>query len=794
MEALRFEDGSAEPLRNISESGWVRLLAICDKEQLTLPLLCRRADFLPVSIAGQMESRLIKNEERVRRVGEAYTEIASEFSRAGLEAAVLKGFSQYPDFVPDIRYRVQYDIDFFCADDAVYQARDCLLALGYESLAEMRDFPTDHLPVMIRKTGWRWRGDFFDPEIPVSVDLHFRFWDECTEQFRAEGVEQFWRRTGQRTGGSKMYRSLNRTDALAYHCLHLLRHMLRGNLRVSHVYELAWFLQHHRQDDGFWHDWQIEHSKPLRRLQAIGFELARRWFGCDPSVVPAAEIANLPKVVNSWFERYSFAPIENLFVPNKHELWLHMALIETGAGRRSVFRRRLFPTRLPGPVDSVYVPNHQLSTAMRVRKAARYTAHLSSRAIRHARVLPSTGWHAAVWQFRDSGLTLQFWQFIAAACLLNFGAFIFFLIYNLYLLDSGFREDFIGLMNGAFTAGSLAGSLPAGALLQRFGTRRTVQVCSVGIAAVSAFRAIATGSGALIGLAFLGGIAFSIWAVTIAPAIAQLTAARARPAGFSLFFGIAIATGVLGGLAGGRLPDALAEFAAAAAIAPKQAALLAGCVFSFAAIWPAARLPGVRQARHARPKYPISPFVRRYLLALAGFNLAVGAFNPFFNTFFARKLSAGTEQIGLVFSAGQVAQVVAMMMAPFVLRKLGLIRGVMATQIATGVALIAVALSSTVWAGAFAYAAYAACQYMSEPGINTLLMSRVEPDEQSGASSLNFLAAFSAHAVAAMAAGAALSRFGYQPVIAALAAVVIVSALLFRVLLRGFEVPFASHD
>ena len=134
----------------------------------------------------------------------------------------------------------------------------------------------------------------------------------------------------------------------------------------------------------------------------------------------------------------------------------------------------------------------------------------------------------------------------------NFGVFVFVLIYNLYLLDRGYREDFIGLMNGAFTAGSVAGALPAGAILQRLGIAFAFRFCILFTALIFALRALLPGEASIIGFAFCGGSAFALWAVTIAPAIAQLTTERTRARGFSLFFAISITIGVVGGVVGGR--------------------------------------------------------------------------------------------------------------------------------------------------------------------------------------------------------------------------------------------------
>jgi predicted MFS family arabinose efflux permease len=73
-----------------------------------------------------------------------------------------------------------------------------------------------------------------------------------------------------------------------------------------------------------------------------------------------------------------------------------------------------------------------------------------------------------------------------------------------------------------------------------------------------------------------------------------------------------------------------------------------------------------------------------------------------------------------------------------------------------------------------------AFQWMSEPGLNALLMSRVAERERGGASALNYMVAFSAQAVAALGAGRLLTHFGYGAVLAASALLAAVAAGLFQ--------------
>ncbi len=79
--------------------------------------------------------------------------------------------------------------------------------------------------------------------------------------------------------------------------------------------------------------------------------------------------------------------------------------------------------------------------------------------------------------------------------------FVFFFLYNLYLLQLGFRENFLGTMSGMMTAGSVVGSILAVAAMQRYGLRRTLLAGFVLTACIAALRAYITLPPALLGLA-----------------------------------------------------------------------------------------------------------------------------------------------------------------------------------------------------------------------------------------------------------------------------------------------------
>ena len=753
---------------------WKRTLAFCARAQLTLPLALHWRDRLPDSVRARMDRNLAGNAERWQRVQAAYREVAASFEREGIEFAVLKGFSHCPCFVNNPRWRPQYDIDLLLPKEHLLRARDVVLKLGYEPLRASNG-RVDHLPTMIRKTGWQWRGDLFDPDIPVSLELHFRLWDQATELFEPAGLDQFWERRELRVLEGLSFTALHPVDAVGYASLHLLRHMLRGDGKPFHLYELAQLLHHTAASESFWTQWREWHDPSLRQLEAICFSLAHRWFDCLLPPAASDEIASLPPEVTRWLELCAYSPLSHLVRPNKDELWLHWSLIDSSRARWSMLQRRLIPPVPQGPVDAVHIPESEITWRIDVRRRWRYFRYAASRVLHHLVALPGVAIGAAQW---FAGLGSQYWTFFITAACFNFGVFIFFLLYNLYLLQLGFRENFLGLISGVMTAGSLVGCLPAAAAIRRFGAKPTLYVAFIAVACISALRATVPIAPALVALAFVGGIATSTWGVAIAPAIAQLTTERNRSLGFSLILSSGVATGVLGGIVGGHLPGKFSSLLSST-VDGYRASLLFGCAVVLLALLPLSRLQ-IDAAPASEPVFRRpSPLLLRFFAAMIVWNLGTGAFNPFFSAFFVH-LNFSTERIGMLFSSVHLTQALSMLAAPLVLNRLGLARGISTIQIATALALAGLAM----WTGpaltSFAYGSYVVFQYMTEPGVFALLMNSVPAAQRAGVSALNMMVIAAANAAAASLAGVLITRFGYPPVLTVASLTCVAAALLFR--------------
>jgi MFS family permease len=387
---------------------------------------------------------------------------------------------------------------------------------------------------------------------------------------------------------------------------------------------------------------------------------------------------------------------------------------------------------------------------------------------------------------RSKNLGRPFFVFLAASCLFNMGMFMFVLLYNLYLLDIGYKEDFLGWMSSLGTAGTLIGTVFAVLLNRLIGLKRSVVVCFAAMAMIAALRSLVVGEVALLGMAFTSGLFFALWAISITVVIAQVTTPESRPFAFSIYMATVIGIGIIADPVGGHLPLWLNRlFGPAGAAQSKQWALLLSAGIVALAVLPAMRLRLPHVMKGKRATYPRSSFVLRFLIAVAVLNIATAAFNPFASAYFSRYLKMPVESIGLVFSGSQLAQVVAILLSPLILKKFGLVWGIVYMELAAGISLATLAAGPPVGIAVLGFAGYTAFQWMDEPAMESLLMTKVEPHERSGATALMYMVIFAAGAVTAPLAGKGLTHFGYPAIISAAAFLLVLGALLFGFLLRG---------
>lgn len=394
----------------------------------------------------------------------------------------------------------------------------------------------------------------------------------------------------------------------------------------------------------------------------------------------------------------------------------------------------------------------------------------------------------------------SFWVFFAVAFFFDFGFSVYFFLFNLYLLEFHFNERAIGFIGGALTLGSVAGTLPAGWLARKTGLRPLLMICMIAAPLLGVARVTAMWEPVQIGLAFLSGVAMCIWGVCFLPTLARLTTEENRASAFSLNFSSSIGTAALGGLVCGYLPQWLKTAGhEMQAVEVKRLILIASCVIAAVGLIPLLRLrlpteqsTPQTQSNAVKRLWRMSPFLLRFVPAMALWAAVLASFTPFANVYLSQYVHIPFAQIGQIFSAAQVLQLCVILLTPMVFRWMGLINGIVATQFATAMAMGCLAGTHDRRLAVVFYLSFSATQWMSSPGLYNLLMSRTPDEERSTAAAITLFCNSLFQSCATACAGILFVRFGYPRVLVGLAMLALAVALLFKSLV-GSEKSLPSR-
>jgi MFS family permease len=385
---------------------------------------------------------------------------------------------------------------------------------------------------------------------------------------------------------------------------------------------------------------------------------------------------------------------------------------------------------------------------------------------------------ASQWPFTRLGR--PFWIFFSAALLLDFGFDLYFFLYNLFLLNLRYDERAIGMIGSSLTLGNLAGTIPVAMLSRRFGLQKPLLFCFIAAPIICIVRVQIPWMAGQVIFAFLTGIALSAWPVCFAPAVAKLTTDETRVFAFSITFATGIGTGTLAGIAGGYIPVIFHSASKLGSLTAAMRIVLIGAAgIAMIGAYPISKLRiAAPPADHNRRLFVFHPFLLRFLPAFAVWSLVTGSFVPFAPVFFQKQLGISLPHVGLIFSASELVQFCAVLLVPFLYRKIGAMAGIVVAQLASAGAALALARAHSAEYAISSYLVFAGAQFTAGPGFYGMLMSRTPERDRSSASAMQNIAGALSQAGASALTGVLIVRSGYGSVFAADVALIIVSTLL----------------
>ena len=277
--------------------------------------------------------------------------------------------------------------------------------------------------------------------------------------------------------------------------------------------------------------------------------------------------------------------------------------------------------------------------------------------------------------------------FLVYALISYLGIGVFALIFNLYLVELGYDEGFIGAFNAVYTLTMGLTCLGIGFLINRFGNWACIVVGTVEFTISMLAMCFATGGWLLLALAALNGIGSAFILTNQMPFVIEWTPKPHTATIAALSSALNSASVMLGSLLGGVLPGliALASTAGAESVTAYRWTLVVGALLTGLSLLPMLGMGEVRHQRHhddfrvahaQLPSHRVRHQARRDIIALTllGLFLAfgVGAIEPFYNVLL-EDMGTPTSTIGLIFALSGLVTTGISLAGPSLARRIGLV-------------------------------------------------------------------------------------------------------------------------
>jgi len=395
-----------------------------------------------------------------------------------------------------------------------------------------------------------------------------------------------------------------------------------------------------------------------------------------------------------------------------------------------------------------------------------------------------------------AGLNVNIRLLLLRTVIMGLYSGIYGIIFNLYILDMGFRTDFLGLLLSVSLLTSSAMSIPAGVLCDRCDRRKLMLASSALSVAMVLPIFVLHQPVALVLFSALYGVFSSISAVCLTPVLAE-NCGRETVHVFSANASLGWIASVAGCACGGLLPGLWSRYGAAfnsyrLTLLCALALLALSCVILVLLKSPGRCGPQPAPLK-ARPfslaELRPSSMVLKFTLTSVTFGVASGMIVPYFNVYFMNVLNMGVLEIGLTSAAAGLVMVLGFALIPFLTARIGKVRSAAATKLLTTPFLLLMALSTNLALGALGYVVYMFLINMAGPATTSFQMEQIRPRERGYAVGLMSTGNCLAVAASSLVSGVLITCGNYLVPFLLTCAGYVATALLLYYYFRDVEAP-----
>jgi MFS family permease len=389
-----------------------------------------------------------------------------------------------------------------------------------------------------------------------------------------------------------------------------------------------------------------------------------------------------------------------------------------------------------------------------------------------------------LWMTVINGIILSGWQ----------------LFFNIYMLQSGYSREFLGVINSLPSLMGLLFGITMGRLSDRIGRKPALIISIIGTGLALLGQITFHHKVVIAMMAGLAGIFTMLLIVSLSPLMMKLSDEHNRTLLFSLNFGLQTLAGAVGSLFAGQLPGlfgVLLHVGSTSAIAYRWVLatdILLGTT-SLIPLWlmrepktpPTMVQPDSQQAG-------LGAGLTRIIIKLAAPNFLIGIgaaiLIPYLNVFFKDRFSISDSLLGILFSLSALFIGIGSIIGPQLTLQLGgKIRTVAFTQLASVGFMLMVGFIPSLWVAGFSVLMRGALMNMSAPLYSAFCMEQTPEHQHGFVSSVLNIAWQIGWSVGPYLSGVVQVRYGFTPLFLATTVLYLMAIGTMWLFFRNTEKP-----
>ncbi|UCF78651.1 MAG: MFS transporter [Candidatus Eiseniibacteriota bacterium] len=382
--------------------------------------------------------------------------------------------------------------------------------------------------------------------------------------------------------------------------------------------------------------------------------------------------------------------------------------------------------------------------------------------------------------------------FLLGSLIIWIGASMFMLLLNLYFKELGFSESYIGTVLSRTALGSVLFAVPVGLILGRFTFRFVLTLSAVIIAVGYVVQVVTESSHTILVAAFVAGIGFTVFRSASAPFFMRHTTEKERTYLFSMNFAVSTFGALAGSLIGGYLPRLFSLVTDIGYEQHRYALVVASLIIV------ASSIPFLSIREETPDRKATSQFLKNLKgtnwkligkLSVPAFIIGTGAglIIPFMNLYFKDLFDSSADTIGILFALLQCFMTAGTLMGPVLGRKMGLVRSVVASQIASIPFMLVLCFSRYFPVVVVSFLLRGALMNMNQPLSANFAMESVRKEEHAVTNSMLMLAWMGSWAISVQIGGVLIEHYSYVPSFLAAISLYVVASVLYYLFFKDAE-------